>query len=530
MKHPTNNLKPVVRIGAALLSAQLLLACSTGSLTSSTSSSDDSGTTSDTTSETTTAFPSGLAVTSPLDASSDSTSTSVSAGKSLRRVHKSGSAGRYVATTAIISELISGVAPICGFDPSLFLEQDTDADCYGPRLAYLAHPDAASSATPGYDGELPPHDLGLWSDTDTATGNACSAAELNARMNGVEKKSLAALESVADLICVTIKNGLSLPSNSTQDLTAEMTAEGIADTTFAGASITHSNATGTDVWTYDIDMTYTVTGTPHHVVVALKHIPGASAAEYQGRLTFRVNDSMTGGNCSGADVTNNVSLLYNSASSTDMNFEVRQGQFCGADIDGAVDGLIDPSNKATSTNLNGWGNNFSVLTADFDPSIMAGNFSYAWQAGPQDAATRVFNVVTSLDATTTLPIGSALFGFGADVDGADGSIDGFICNWAGANNSHTTQDYAQLQTVELDPATKTFVPTASSIGYAVTNACEYDGTGSFQIDTDADGVADSDPTLPIANDLQSLVDADLNGLFDEVEATGFVLPVPPANI
>ncbi len=521
-----------VRLTAGVVLLPMMVACGTAGVgsTAGNSSSSTTGETETASTDLSSNFPSGLAVASPLSTESDDSESSASLSKSIRKGSGSVSS-RYLAFVDKINALLTGgTSGHCTFDPALFLTQERNADCYGPTVQYQAHPDTVSTDA-RYNGQLPSGDVGMWTSVNPTDGHACAAAELNARMDGVAERSLAALMGLASMICTADASGIAAPHNSTVDLTVEMNALGVTDTTFASATATHSDATGTDVWSYDLDLTYSPMGVAHHVVVAMKHIPGATSAEYQGRLTFRVGDTTTAGNCPVGDVTDNESLLYASNSATDMNLELRSGQFCGTDSDGTVDGIVDASLKYDAASLPaGWGNNFNVLTTDFDPSTLAGNFAFSWQAGPRDANTRVFNVRMDASTSSVLPDGKAFFGYGADVDGTDGGIDGFICNWAGPNNSHTTQDFAQYQSVQFDSASKVYAVVDEHLTYAVTNACTYDGTGSFTVDSDMDGVVDTDPATPIANGLQSLVDADANGLFDEVEAVGFTLPTAPANI
>lgn len=487
------------------------------------------GSTSESEADATTAFPSGLAIASPFDTT---TSDATALSSDVAALGSGAPVSRYSWATGRIDLILSGTTPsLCIFDPSLFLRMERDADCYGPHVDYEAHPDAASSADPGYNGELPTGDVGLWMETSPSEGHACAAAELNARMEGVRDKSMASLSGFASLICTANANGIALPSNSTQDLTAEMNALGVADTTFSAASISHSNASGSDEWSYALDLEYSPGGDTHRIVVAMIHVPSGTAAEYQGRLTYRVNDSMSGGNCPSADITANGSLLYSSASRSSMNLEVRQATFCGSDVDGTTDGLVDPSQKYDpASNPDGWGNNFSTLTAAFDPSTMIGDFAYSWQAGPMDSNTRVFNIHTEAPSSGSIPDGQAFFGYGADIDGTDGGINGFICNWAGPGNSHALQGFAQSQEVSFDSSTGKYQSVSANIGYAPTNACTYDGTGAFRYDTDADGVVDTNAATAVANDLQSVTDGDTDGDLDEIEAAGFSQPASPSNI
>ncbi len=513
MKSISKQWQQVLRLGVALMAIPGVVACGSVSGTSTSNSSAES-------SDTSSLFPSSLAVTSPLSVSSDDTSASVS--KSIG----TGISTEYATILAEIEAILSGTTPAsCKFDPEPFLAKESNAGCYGPAVDYINHPDGGAGA----NGELPTGDVGIWTSTDAGTGHACAAAQLDARIEGMQEKSLAALESMASIVCVISVNGLSVPSNSSLDVTAEMNALGVTDTTFMQASLTHSNASGSDEYSYVIDLVYAPGGTSHPVVVRMTHIPTSDAAVYQGRVTYLVNDTMVGGNCPSSDITNNGSLLYDSRASDDLVLEMRTAEFCGSAVDGTVDGLVNPSDKYdVASNTDGWGNNFTTLIADFDPTTLTGDYSFAWQAGPDDAASRVFNIHAD-GSSSSIPSADAFFGYGADIETSDGSIVGFVCNWAGPNNSHTTLDFAQAQSLEFDSASNLFVVSTENIGYAVTNNCTYDGLGTFEFDSDMDGVVDTSASTAITNDLQALTDADTDGLADEIEAV-FTLPTPPSNL
>lgn len=480
-------------------------------------------------SDSSTIFPSDLTVSSPFDVTEDTTSASSSSTSALVVGSSPYFVTHYAWATSQIDQILNGTTPAsCVFDPSRYLTQEVDADCFGPLVIYEAHPDSSGPSDPYYNGTLPTGDVGIWIETNDTAGTACAAAQLNARMQSVRDKSLTSLMGLASLVCTANVNSLPLPSNSSLDLTTEMNALGITDVTFASASISHSNASGSDEWSYDIDLTYTPGADTHHIVVAMTHIPGSAPLEYQGRLSYRVNDTFTGGNCSSTDITYNGSLLYDRASGTDLATEVREGQFCNHDSDGFTSGLVDPSIKYPA-DPDGWGNNFSILTADYDPSTMDGDFAYSWQAGPQDNNARTFNIHTEDDGAGT-QVGCAYYGFADDIETTDGNIDGFICNWAGPGNDHTLLDRAQNQEVSFDSVSGIFVVDSSDILYAPTVSCDYDGTGSFTYDSDNDGAVDTNPANVIVNGLVSATDADANGVFDEITACGFSAPSTPPNI
>lgn len=516
-----NSALKMALVGSSLF---MFAACGAATGTSSGTSTDSTSTSS---SSNTSAFPLGLTVASPFS------TTEVTASQSLSRYLSSGSGPSYASTFSLSSDAISEILSSttlsgCTFDPEAFLEQAADAECYGPNLAYEDHPDA-SGFEPD-DGELPPGDLGLWLEEDADTGHACAAAELNARLSGVESKATAALKGLASLACVVNVNGYTMPSSSTLDLTTDMNGLGITDTTFAAASISHEiNTDGEDVYAYNIEFAYAPGADSYDVSVDMTHTPDATDADvYRGQLSYLINDQFTGGNCPTSDVTVNGSLAYEQDSANELTLEMRDATFCEHDNDGRdADGIVDPSLKQTST-VDGWGNNFSIFTADFDPSAMDGNFAYSWQAGPNDSNTRVFNVNVETDAVNSEQTGKAFFGYGDDVEVTDGSVDGFICNWAAPGNDHTIIEVAQYQEVSYDSATGTFLSDVANLAYAPTVDCNYDGSGSFIFDTDLDSDLTDETHAVVVDELIDGQDDNLDGdatIEETIEASGFTLPV-----
>lgn len=522
--------KLISRNTALALALTTTMACG-GDLTGSgTSSSSGSSTT------TTTAFPSDLAVASPLEVTTDTGSTNLSL-SSIKLTTSATHIPAYAWATATINEILnSSSASLCRFDPELFLAQTEDADCYGPTVDYIDHPEATSGTD---DGQLPQGDLGIWQENDATTGHACAAAELNARMQGIKETSLASLSGLASMICVINNSGgtLSMPSSSTTDLTAAMNALSITGVTFNAAALSEgTNADGNAEYSYNLDFDYDDGSDTHAIAVDMIHVPGASALEYTGQISFLVdNTSPHGGNCPTGDVTDNTSLQYVRDGLDDLDVQVRFGQFCGLAADGRdADGLVDPSNKYdSSSNPNGWGNNFSKLTANYDPTTLGGDYAYSWQAGQGDGNTRVFNLhVETMEFAAGIMVSAAntFFGYGDDIAATDGSVEGFICNWAGPGADHTLIDNAQFQEVAYDDASGTFISVASNITYAPTTACNYDGSSSFSFDADGDGDIEADDeadSVVTADDLYDAVDVDGNGdatMIETILDAGFTLP------
>jgi len=306
------------------------------------------------------------------------------------------------------------------------------------------------------------------------------------------------------------------------DLLTEMSALSLTDVTFTFAQIDYSATDGT--YTYSLVFDY-APSTSHRMVLDMVHTPGTASDEYTGLVSYQVDDSFTGGNCPSSDVTHNGSISYESVSSTELKFQVRNGMFCGNGVDGrGTDAQVDATDKYTTSNVNGWGNNFSIFTANFDPSDMDGDYAYSWQAGPMDNNARTFNINISNSGVD----GLSFYGYGDDIEDTDGSIDGFICNWAGPGSDHTIIEKAQYQEVSLNTGTGLVEAIDSDLNYAPTVSCDYDGTGTFVYDTDNDDdLTDEDSTLAVSNDLMDGddLDGDSNATVEEVITDlGFTLP------
>jgi hypothetical protein len=308
-----------------------------------------------------------------------------------------------------------------------------------------------------------------------------------------------------------------------------------ANVTFKNAAITWTQAD--DLWDYDLDFDYTdpIDSDVHHIRVVLSHQNGSTVGAYSGRFTYLVNDSFGGGNCPAPEVTVNGSLVYERTADTEMTLESRNGTFCGVDAVGVdSNGLVDPS-YTFPTSADGWGNNFNIFTSSFDPTTLAGQYAYRWQAGSGDGNTRT--LLAGVNAHSPLD-GETYFGFGDPVSSSDACIQGFICNWAGPGNNSTLLDYSQRQHITLDTLSGLFEPTnaaASNITYAPTNDCTYDGSGIFQYDRNGDqDLADEDDSTTVVDDSGSGLAFDLfpaaagQNMCQTIQGRGYSLPATPS--
>jgi hypothetical protein len=199
-----------------------------------------------------------------------------------------------------------------------------------------------------------------------------------------------------------------------------------------------------------------------------------------------------------------------------MTYHLRTAGFCGQNVDC---GTVNPSDKKSGSNTDGWGNSFFYTICEVNPEDGTGSCAQAWQAGPDDGNTRVLNVVLGSDNA-----GRCYFGFGPDVAASTGvgSISGMICNWAGpgsepfGNKVNSLQSLAQRQEFSLD-SDGVFAPSSSNITFAPTTDCNKPSTAStftYQVLGDASTAVAG--TTSFTNDLVSLT------------SVNFTVPSPPA--
>ena len=413
---------------------------------------------------------------------------------------------RYMKSANAVNALLTGSTTPrtgVGFNADKFLKSPVNAGCYGPTVLYQGHPDFAGAPppAPGINGELPSGDVGIWTALDSATGWACAAAQLDARMDGVALRSNTSLMTLASLINVANTAGKSLPAaGATVDLKTEMNSAFSPDVTFSTATISQPVAGS---YSYSVAFSFTHGTATRNAEIRLSHAPGASKSEYSGLLTYAVT---RGGsdlrNCNGkAPGTVDVGTLkYTRSAKTAMTLVHREGNYCGAGTATPLatsyatfsgDGQLDPAGKWTGTK--GWANNFNRFGAVYDPTTLEGKYTFGWQAGDLDSNSRVFNIGLNYNAVTELRDGEAYFGYGDDIATSTGTIKGFICNWAGPSASHTLKDYAQRQHVTFNDGTGNWRPTgdfasSSNITYAPTNSCEVATAGTtFFYDKNASG-------------------------------------------
>lgn len=477
-------------------------------------------------------FPTDLTVSSPFASEIADDDSQVSAAAEMMVPH-------YTWATQRISRVLNGTTPLRDdFMPMSFFRNGMNAECFGPSIDYVGHPDATDPSDPTQaDGNLPGGDLGLWAETDAMTGDACSVAQVNALLSGIQSQSRMSLMTLAALVSAAQDNGLAVPeAGMSVPLTNAMNDEEIDDVEFSLAYITQNSDYS---YEYHVNFTYTYDSDEYDIALTLEHQPSGSYDQYSGVLNMTAEGlenagmiSLPGANCPDDERTKAVSLVYQRDGS-DMNLQARSATLCGHDVADAFDedGQVAADNGYDSTdNSDGWSENFNILGTEYDIDSLAGDYSFVWQAGIYDSNSRVF--MMGLNDHDPMD-GEAHFGYGDVIADTTGDITGFICNWAGPGSSHALMDKTQRQFIEYDDDTGLFDGTdfRANIAYAPTNSCNYDGAGVFLFDIDASGTlgdtSEEDITVPLTNDLWMPMDGD--DLATGLANRGISAPSVPLN-
>ncbi|MER2492572.1 hypothetical protein [Catenovulum sediminis] len=474
-------------------------------------------------------FPVGLAASSPFIDEID-TQTDTSAASAQRPL---GTVPHYIWATRRIARVLNGMTPLRDdFMVEAFYRRGHNANCFGPEIAYQGHVDATSSDME--DGTLPSGDVGIWL-TSADNGQACSVAQTNSLLRGVQSQSRMALMTLASMVSTAIAEGESLPTDGESlDLTVAMDNLGLSDINFTSAVISRAD----DAWVYSVEFAYQVDGHDYDIWLEMNHMPGSDISIYDGNLSYLVEGEVgvagiefQGGNCALDERSLAGSLSY-SRDGSDIALQARTATLCGHDVSNAfnADGLVDVDNLYDSvSNPDGWSENFAIFGANFSQQTIEGEYTYVWQAGAHDSHSRIITVGLN---DPDLANGEAHYGYGDTIDNTDGWIKGFICNWAGPNNDHTLQPYTQRQHIDYDESTGLYDGTAhrANIAYAPTNSCDYDGLASFVFDIDASGalgdIADESADLAYANDLWASSDTTLS-VPEALQARGIDVPEIP---
>ncbi|MBI4237613.1 MAG: hypothetical protein HY696_04235 [Deltaproteobacteria bacterium] len=484
-------------------------------------------------------------------------------------------------------------------------EMPSSPSCYGPTLLFCNHADADSTdadcdmpengnnfgENAPDDGNLPVGDLGLWGETETSTGEACAAAQMNYLIDKVAVRIDNIVNIFGAMACAGKKAGVELPAvGASVDLSSAIAANlSVTGLTISAASIARleDDASGNAVYQSTITISVSgPSGSTETGTLILKHIPtAADNSTYKGKLSMVISSSQSdGGNCAQSGLTGVARagvILYEKTSEESLTYKLDFADFCGADTQPLdEDNNIDPSDKlvmagndqpqgdnqqqqppqdqqqqqppqdqqqqpppqgslakvdeAPAENPDGWGGNWNHGVFSLNPTSGTGTVAFAWQAGPQDSYTRVLNATVSGNEDGSAG-GTAYFGYGPDVASTTesvGSISGFFCNWAGPNNRNGMSGpsaLAQRQVLQRAVGADLFTSDSSqlAIAYAPTNSCNMAADDNMTFY--AVGAQDSSTAIEMTNNVTTNNSAVTHELID-LSDVSFTLPTPPADL
>lgn len=454
-------------------------------------------------------FPIDLVLSSPTVGESTGTQ---SIKKGIKKYLKSAPSAEDTATMSyeekveVIQDVLEGESIAdCDFNFSLNILSE-DAECYGPAVQYQNHPDYTADPQGLLNGQLPIGDLGIWDETNGENSEACSAAQMNTRIQNISGQVDSMFLTMASLYCIANVNGIALPEEGESiDLTSEVISaysENGVDLTVT--SVTIQRESDTD----DGDLVYvtTLTGTTTDIDTSdtrtlnlrLKHIPTSDDnSTYKGKISYTLSNESSS-NLMWCDnsidgSTDATSISYEKQSDSDLLYQLKSGQYCGYGEEtdpyvSTTNFTVDPSKKAVQDgDPRGWASNFYYANFNMNPLNGTGDFQFAWQAGSPDSATRVLNLSLQQDDSDNVT-GCAYFGYGPDsaANSGVGSITAMYCNWAGPNGAafvgsdktSKAVDKSQKQCIAKSPSDDVFTSTSANISYAPTLDCDHPG-GAF---------------------------------------------------
>lgn len=507
-------LKSIIKFSSFLL-AIFLLHCGGSSSTTTTTTTTASAVSS--------TVPSDVVISSPT-AVATTTTTSISAAMSPRAFALAGDPenDQYEAKKEALQELITGEGE-CAF--TLTIGDPNRPACYGPSVDYQGHPSGGGS------GQLPGGDVGIWSKNENVEGSeqACAAAQANYLVESVANRVDSMISMVGSAACAGKKADITLPATDDAVIDLKTNLEEFVDVeglTFNTATLDRlADVDGNAQYQTKINATIdTGDGKVATGEITVTHIPlDSTNTTYKGKMSMLFDDANVNSfNCgeefASEGTTFAGTILYNKSSETNVVYEMNYAQFCGSGVDPFDENdNIDPADKVSASNPDGWGDDWNYALFSLDPTNGTGTVEYAWQAGRNDNATRVLNITTA-EAADGSATGEAWYGFGPDVTSEDiGTIDGFICNWAGPGQIKGVGNVIPDPLVQFQSLTRasgetlfTAIDAENAILYAPTNDCNYPG-GGFKYTSSIESSSNDNTTgAAIVHELLDLTDYDTN--------------------
>lgn len=370
------------------------------------------------------------------------------------------------APDAINTQLARVLSPTGASDcqVQLFSENAVVPSCFSPSLGYQDHPDGDCRTThetfPGsgvQQCQFGSGDLGIWIETDTESGTACSAATFNSNVELVAARVNSAVLVGASTACLATVAGIDI-GTSTNMAAALGTSLAVLnpDVTVSSATISiTTNDAGASVHTY----TFALAATSATLSATMTFVPTATDySTYYGTLTGRIDPLVE------SDSVSSVvfSVDFQAPTATDLRYDMLAANFATDDPD-----TLDDAGHVN--NQGDWLASMTDTKIQIDPTTGLGKGAYLWQAGRNDANSRVFNVFTQASGGTT---GCGFFGYGEPFGEAtlpSTGITTFICNWNGPDpdvDDNPNRSQKQCMSQSISGGETTWVVTSSNITYS----------------------------------------------------------------
>lgn len=352
--------------------------------------------------------------------------------------------------------------------------------CYGPNVGYTNHPHDGSS------GQLPSGDLGLWVETEPATGEACAAAKLNELVAKAAYNVDLAIGSMGMMMCAAALSGEDLPSNgATLDLSSELASlqSNTGNVSITTATTTHKTLTSSTGYETRI------AGTINNENIDLKVLH--DSANDKGIITIEKSE---------ANDIRGVSLVYELSVNSIKYKMVSSRSQQSSNISYTSEGEVSLHS----------GDDIHVMLADINPTDGYGELAYAWKAGGNDSHYRALNVATESTGNGT---GRAYYGFvpspsagvetvSLDLQDTDTNV-GMICAWTGPGHTHTPVNKVQYQSISLSGGIWT--APVSQISYAPTPSCDMTTAASREFVPEFGDPNNPTPFANLSTDQQTIV-------------------------
>ena len=375
-------------------------------------------------------------------------------------------------------------------------DQGEGPTCFGPRLYFQYHLDGDSRMSENCDSgicQLPIGDLGLWTDSEGDTGEACAAAKMNSDIKYVSGFTDMAKVVQSVVECLANNETITRPSSSTVDI-KDAVNTAVQNEKLDFSAVTWTEASGV----YTINLQVGESGSGGNVNIKTDKSGTPSIINVWG--FFGGNDD---GGLAAVDVNSYLAFsLYGAESGTATNMKFISAVFEGTEPDTATNGDVFDANNMIKLDSSWNMDHRTILMNDAGDGTSDKLMKYSWIAGngapslrAPDSYSRTF--MASVNAAKTAGVAYYGYGYGTDDAAERMTITNFICNWTGPNNDQMHDSAGPLKAqkqVLSKNSSGTWIASESLINYAPTRSCandNNDGTPGGSADNTIDSRIDS---------------------------------------